>query len=133
MNYFQAVCFIFGGLILLTRPIMHLFPKKWNDFELNTAYTEKQPAWVWVVAGIGILLVGFTWYQHITTDVPNSLVITLILSLTLVKISQVLFNYEMFRKFAVRVLTKDRKILTAINFVVIFLGVAVISMGFLLY
>jgi hypothetical protein len=133
MNYFQVVCFVFGALILLTRPAMHLFPKKWNDFELNTAYTEKQPSWVWVVAGIGALLVAFTWYQHFTADVPNSLVITLILSLTLIKTSQVLFNYAMFRKFVVRVLTKDRKILAAINVIAVILGVAVISIGVLLY
>jgi hypothetical protein len=133
MNYFQGLCFVFGALMILTRPAIQFFPKRWNDFELNTAYTEKQPRWIWGVALAGLLLIAYTWYQHLTTDIPYSLVITLVLSLTLIKTSQILFNYSQFRRFVVHVLTEDRKKLAVINTAVLVLGVAVISMGFLLY
>lgn len=133
MNYFQGLCFFFGALLVLTRPAIQFFPKKWNDFELNTAYTENQPRWVWIVALVGLLLVGFTWYKHLTTDIAYSLVITIILSLTLIKTSQVLFNYQRFRQFVVHVLIEDRKKLAVINTVALILGVVVISLGFNLY
>ena len=133
MNYFQGLCFVLGALMVLTRPAIQFFPKKWNDFELNTAYTEKQPMWVWIVALVGLLLVGFTWYKHLTTDIPYSLVITIVLSLTLVKTSQVLFNYQQFRSFVVHVLTEDRKKLAVINTLVLVMGVAVISCGIFFY
>jgi hypothetical protein len=133
MNYFQALSIVFGTLLILTRPAMHLFPKKWNDFELNTAYTEKQPKWVWYVAGIGLLLVGFTWYKHFTTNIPYSLIMSIFLSLTLLKTSQVLFNYQQFRSLVIRVLTQDRKTLAIINISVLVLGLAVVSMGIFLY
>jgi hypothetical protein len=133
MNYFQALSLTFGALLILTRPAMHFFPQHWNDFELGTAYTEKQPRWVWVVAAVGLLLVGFTWYKHLTADVPNSLVITLILSLTLIKTSQVLFNYQQFRRFVVRVLVEDRQMLARINVAVLVFGCAVFSLGIFLY
>lgn len=133
MNYFQALSFAFGALLILTRPAMHFFPKHWNDFELNTAYTEEQPRWVWYIAAFGLLLVGFTWYKHFTANIPNSLVITLILSLTLLKTSQILFNYQQFRKFVVRVLVEDRKMLAKINTAVLVFGVAVFSLGYFLY
>lgn len=133
MNYFQGLCFVFGALLLLTRPAMHFFPKRWNDFELNKAYTEEQPRWIWAVAAAGVLLVGFTWFQHLTADIPYSLVITLLFSLTLIKTSQVLFNYRQFRRFVVHVLTEDRRKLTAINATVLLFGIAVFFLGIFLY
>jgi hypothetical protein len=133
MNYFQVMSLIFGAILILTRPAIQFFPKRWNDFELNTAYTEKQPRWVWVVGSLGLLLVGFTWYKHFTAGVPYSLVITLLLTLTLLKTSQVLFNYKQFRAFVVRVLTRDRKILAAINIVALILGLGALAMGIFLY
>ncbi|MGM0653177.1 MAG: hypothetical protein ACQES4_10430 [Bacillota bacterium] len=133
MNYFQVLSIVFGAILILTRPAIQFFPKQWNTFELNTAYTEEQPGWVWYVGLFGFGLVAFTWYKHFTAGIPYSLVITLMLSLTLAKMSQVLFNYKQFRAFVVRVLKTDRKTLTLINIFAIALGVASILMGFLLY
>ncbi len=133
MNYFQGLSYVFGTILILTRLLIQFFPERWNRFELNTAYTEEQPRWIWYVGGFGLLLVLFTWYQHFTLDVPNSLAITLVLSLTLIKTSQVLFNYQQFRQFVVRVLTEDRAVLARINVAATLLGLAVLSMGYCLY
>jgi hypothetical protein len=133
MNYFQVLSIVFGLILILTRPAIQFFPKQWNAFELNTAYTEKQPRWVWFVGLFGLGLVAFTWYKHFTAGVLYSLVITLLLTLTLVKMSQVLFNYQQFRAFVVRVLEKDRKTLALINIAALILGVASLLIGFLLY
>lgn len=133
MNYFQILSIVFGLILILTRPAIQFFPKQWNAFELNAAYTEEQPRWVWYVGMFGFGLVAFTWYKHFTAGVPYSLVITLMLSLTLAKMSQVLFNYEQFRTFVVRVLEKDRKTLALINLFALILGFASLAMGLLLY
>ena len=133
MNYFQVLSIVFGLILILTRPAIQFFPKQWNAFELNTAYTEKQPRWVWFVGLFGLVLVIITWYMHFTKGIPYSIVITLLLTLTLVKMSQVLFNYKQFRAFVVRVLEKDRKTLTLINIFALLLGLASLIMGFMLY
>ncbi len=133
MNYFQVLSIAFGLILILTRPAIQFFPKQWNAFELNTAYTEKQPRWIWFVGLFGLGLVIYTWYLHLTAGIPYSLAITLMLTLTLVKMSQVLFNYNQFRDFVVRVLEKDRKTLTLINIFALILGIASLLMGFLLY
>jgi len=133
VNYFQVLSIVFGVLLILTRPAIQFFPKQWNAFELNTAYTEKQPRWVWFVGLFGLALVILTWYMHFTAGIPYSIVITLVLTLTLVKTSQVLFNYKQFRNFAVRVLERDRKTLTLINIFALLLGLALLIIGFLLY
>jgi hypothetical protein len=133
VEYFKFLSIILGAVMILTRPAMHLFPKKWNEFELNTAYTKKQPPWVWYVSIIGLCLVVFTWYKHLTAGVPYSLIITLFITLTLVKTSQVLFNYERFRQFVVNVLTRDRKTLAAINISVLVVGAALLALGIVVY
>jgi hypothetical protein len=133
MNYFQVLSIIFGLILILTRPAIQFFPKQWNAFELNTAYTEKQPRWVWYIGILGLALVIFTWYMHFTAGIPYSIIITLMLTLTLVKMSQVLFNYKQFRAFVVRVLEKDRKTLALINIFALILGIASLLIGFLLY
>jgi len=133
MNYFQILSIVFGLILILTRPAIQFFPRQWNAFELNTAYTEKQPRWVWFIGLFGLALVIFTWYMHFTAGIPYSIVITLVLTLTLVKTSQVLFNYKQFRAFVVRVLERDRKTLTLINTFALLLGLALMMIGFLLY
>lgn len=133
MNYFQILSFAFGAILILTRPAIQFFPKQWNAFELNKAYTEKQPGWVWFVGVLGLLLVAFTWYKHFTAGVPYSLVITILLSLTLIKMSQVLFNYKQFRIFVARVLEKDRKTLALINIFALLLGIGSLFIGLFLY
>ncbi len=115
------------------RLVIQFFPRQWNAFELNTVYTEQQPRWVWAVGFIGLIIVAYTWYMHFKADVPFSLVITLLLSLSLIKSSQVLFNYRQFRAFVARVLEKDRKTLSLINAVVLILGTGTILMGLFLY
>jgi len=133
MNYFQVLSIVFGLILILTRPAIQFFPKQWNAFELNKAYTEKQPRWVWIVGALGLLLVAFTWYKHFTAGVPYSLVITILLSLTLIKMSQVLFNYKQFRIFVARVLEKDRKTLALINLFALLLGIISLFIGLFLY
>ncbi len=133
MNYFQVLSIVFGLILILTRPAIQFFPKQWNAFELNKAYTEKQPRWVWYIGLFGLGLVAFTWYKHFTAGIPYSLVITLLLTLTLVKMSQVLFNYKQFRAFVVQVLEKDRRTLALINIFALILGIASLLIGFLIY
>ncbi len=133
MNYFQTLSIVFGLILILTRTAIQFLPKQWNAFELNTAYTEEQPRWVWYVGLFGFGLVAFTWYKHFTAGIPYSIVITLLLSLTLAKMSQVLFNYKQFRAFVVRVLEKDRKTLALINLFALFLGVGCLLIGIFLY
>lgn len=133
MNYFAVLSIVFGVVILVTRVLMHLMPKRWNEFELKKAYTEERPRWVWVAAGLSVVVVGYTWYRHFTDQVSYSLIITLIISLSVFKTAQVLFNYKQFRSFASHVLTKDRSKLVLLNAVLFVFGIAVIGMGVFLY
>jgi len=133
MNYFEGLSIGFGLVMILTRPLIHLFPQRWADFEMDRVYTRRQPIWVWLAGGFGLGLVAFTWYRHFTHGVPYSIVVTLIISLTLVKLSQVLFNYQQFRAFAERVLKRERTTMNLISIATALLGLVLVSMGIWLY
>lgn len=133
MNYFEALSIGFGLVMILTRPLIHLFPQRWADFEMERVYTLRQPLWVWLVGAFGLGLVAFTWYRHFTHGIPYSIVVTLILSLTLIKLSQVLFNYQQFRAFAERVLKRERNTMNLISAATALLGLVLIGMGIWLY
>ena len=113
-------------------PVIHLLGEKWTNFELNRAYTEKQPLWVWIVGFIGIGLVGITWYIYFITAVPYSIIITLIITLTMIKVSQILFNYQKFREFAVTV-TTEKSMMKTMNIVTALLGVVLVLLGVIVY
>lgn len=133
MNYFQFLSIGFGIFTIVVRSLIHILGQRWTKFELNTAYTAKRPAWIWIAAAIGLGIIALTWYKFITTDIPWSLVITLIVTLTLIKLSQLLFNYENFRKFVQAALVEDRRIIVAINTVTIILGLVMIWLGVIIY
>lgn len=133
MSYFAVLSIGFGLLLVLTRLLINLLGDAWSEFELNKAYTEKQPRWLWLVGFWGLILIAFTWYKYLTTDIQYSIVITIIITATLVKIVQVLFNYKNFRLFAKRLLIKERQKLLALNGILLFLGLVLIAMGIFIY
>lgn len=84
MNYFQILGIGFGLIAFLKPFYMHVIPWDENKF-IAKAYSEKRPGWIIPVAVLGLLLVGFTWYKELTTDIRYSLIITIMFSLTAIK------------------------------------------------
>jgi len=107
MNYFKTLGIIFGLIAFLKPLYMHILPWDENRF-LEKAYTEKRPSWIVPVAITGLLLVCFTWYMELTTDIPYSMVITVMFSLTAVKGLILLFDYRKFYQWVAGMLSKDK-------------------------
>ena len=111
MSYFKILGIVFGLAAMLKPFYMHLIPWDENKF-IAKAYTQKRPKWIVPVAIVGLLLVAFTWYKELTTDVAYSMVITILFSLTAIKALMFIFNYEKFQKWVAGMLAekKGRKI-----------------------
>jgi len=107
MNYFQGLGLAFGLAAMLKPFYMHVLPWDEQAF-LAKAYAQRRPAWVAPVAVLGFALVALTWYVHLTTDVPYSLVITILFSLTAIKGLALLLDYERFQRWVAGMLAKDR-------------------------
>jgi hypothetical protein len=117
---------------LVSRFFILRMGEKWNKWELDSAYTESKPRWIYLLGVFGLGLVGYSWYRVAVTDVRYSWVITALLSLTLVKVFNLTFNYERFREFVANTLN-DRKRWRSINVGIIAFSVALVFTGIFLY
>ena len=106
MNYFKILGIVFGLAAMLKPFYMHLIPWDENKY-IAKAYTKERPKWVVPVAIVGLVLVGITWYKEVTTDIPYSLIITIIFSLTAIKAIFFIFDYEKFHQWVAGMLAKD--------------------------
>jgi len=130
--YFKYLCYGWAAVGILTRILMVGFGDKWNEWEMKNAYKEEKPKWIYVISILGVLLVAYTWYMVITTDVAYSWVIAALISLTLIKITNLLFNYDKFRDFASTVLNdKSKKMKLTIS--VTIMSIFLIVLGYNLY
>ncbi|MBS3741219.1 MAG: hypothetical protein KGY75_07520 [Candidatus Cloacimonetes bacterium] len=132
MNYFSYLCFFWALVGLISRFLIVRYSKKWNKWELNKAYTKKKPRWLYFLGFFGIMLVVFSWYKVFTTKVKYSWIIALLISFTLIKVFNLLFNYNKFRQFVVETLN-NRKRWLLINIAIIVFSIILLLMGIFLY
>lgn len=132
LNFFNITCFAYAGFALLTRLLIFIFKDDWNQWELNKAYSEKKPAWIYFLALFSISFVLFSWFKVWSSSVDYGWILAGLLSLTLIKISQLLFNYNRFRAFVAEALYSREKMLF-INIGVFTFSIALILMGIYLY
>lgn len=130
--YFKILSIVLGTIMILKLPLVHIYPEKWNQFELGVAYTKEKPKWVWIVGIIGILIIIITWYLYLNSQVKYSFIPTLTVTITLIKIFQLLFRYQKFRNFAQDVTEKNRHILLMLNLVTFCFGIILLYVGIVL-
>lgn len=132
LNYFNYLCFLWAFVGIVTRIFMIGFGDKWNKWEMDKAYTRKKPVWINAVAGLGFAIVIYTWYQVFALEVAYSWVIAIITSLTLIKISALIFNYDKFREFASNTLNDPQKKMK-LNVSVLIMSAVFIALGVFVY
>jgi len=132
MNYFRVLCFIWAIVGLVTRFLIVSLGVSWKEWELGKAYTRSKPRWIYFVAVFAFMVVTFTWYKVFTTEVRYSWIMALLVSLTLIKVFLLIFNYERFRSFIENILN-DRKKLTLLNISVLVFSIIFMLMGMYLY
>lgn len=132
MSYFRALCLFWALVGLMSRFFILKMGEEWNRWELDSAYTESKPKWIYLLAVLGVSLVAYTWYQVVVTDVQFSWIIALLVSLTLIKIVNLIFNYNKFREFVVNILD-DKKRWRQLNISVVAFSIVLIMLGIFIY
>jgi len=107
VNYFQGLGSIIGLAAMLKIVLMLLRPQNTTDF-IARAYGEKRPLWIIPVFIITLGLVGYTWYMQFTTTVPYSMVVAIFVSLALLKVLFIVFDYPRFKKKVDATLAKEK-------------------------
>jgi len=132
LNFFNITCFAYAGFALMTRLPIIFFNKEWNQWELTKAYSKEKPAWINVVTIFSVLFVLFSWYKAWTSSIEYGWILAAFLTFTLIKVSQLLFNYDQFREFAAATLYNKDKMLI-INLGVFAFAMVLSLMGIYLY
>ncbi|MBS4538922.1 hypothetical protein GOQ27_10625 [Clostridium sp. D2Q-11] len=132
LNYFSTLCFAWAFVGIGSRILMIRYGKKWIDWELDKAYAKEKPKWIYIVSVISLIIVGYTWYQVFNMDIKYSWIIAILVSLTLIKIFNLIFNYDKFREFVDSTLNNKRKF-KQLNISVFIFSIIFILMGIFLY
>ncbi|MGM0432377.1 MAG: hypothetical protein ACQEQU_06665 [Spirochaetota bacterium] len=132
MSFFAGVCYIWALVGIGSRIAMGVMGNRWKTWEVENAYSEGRPAWVSVVAVLGIGLIAFTWFKVFTSDVAHGWILAVLISLTGIKAVMFIFKYNQFREFVIKVL-QDRKRFMTLNVVVVAFSAVLILMGIFLY
>lgn len=132
MSYFSILCYFWAGIGLISRFFIIRMGEQWNKWELDSAYTESKPLWIYPLGIFGAGLVGYSWYRVVITDVRYSWIIAALLSLTLIKVFNLTLNYQRFREFVVNTLN-DRRRWRFINAGIIAFSLGLVFMGAFLY
>lgn len=133
MNYFKVLGLVVGLAALLKPVYMHIIPWDENKFLAKT-YAGQRPPWVLAVVVCGLLLVAFTWYMHFTADIPYSIVITLLFSLSAVKGLVLLLDYERFQQWVAGMLQRNRgRDIVKIDIAVGVFGAVIVILSLVLY
>lgn len=129
MNYFAVVSILWGLVAVLKWPVMLLLPGH-SSTVLGRAYSSEQRSWIWVVVAFGLAFTALTWYMHLTTAVPYSIVLTFLISLMVIKLASLVFSYSAFHRFA-QGLLGDQRQLNTVNVTVFLTGLVLLYLGLL--
>lgn len=132
LNYFEGLCFFWAAIGFGSRILMGILGNRWNEWELSRAYAKQRPPWIYGVAILGFLLVALTWLQVIRSPIPFDWIIAALVTLTLVKLSALLFAYDQFRTFVTTVLSNPGRF-RQLNIAVIAFSLLTLAMGIWLY
>ena len=133
MNFFKVLGLVFGLAAFLKPVYMHLIPWDENKF-LEKTYREQRPPWIVPVAIIGLALVALTWYMHFTSEIPYSIIMTILFSLTAIKAITLIVDYKRFHKWVAGMLAKEKgRNIVMIDVAVSIFGLAIILLAITVY
>jgi uncharacterized membrane protein YdcZ (DUF606 family) len=131
-NYFSYLCFVWAAVGVITRVLMVTKGDRWNKWEMEKVYSSQKPAWIYAVGVLGLFVIALTWYQVFNLDVRYSWIMAVFVSLTTVKLSALLFKYDLFRQFASETLSNPQKMKT-LNVSVLMISIIFIALGVFVY
>ena len=129
MYYFKFMALVLGVIMITLAPIVLILRERWRAFVLKYILPERRPFWLWVIGAISLLIVAITWYVELTTKVPFSWVITLLITLALPKSYFFLFHYEQTRKKILPFIQKDILFFWSYSIFMYLLGIIILSLG----
>ncbi|HCP08057.1 MAG TPA: hypothetical protein DIV80_07235 [Synergistaceae bacterium] len=129
MLYFQFLSLVFGIVMVSLAPAIAIRGERWIDLFNEVFFPEKQPVWLWVAGGASAFLVLITWYVELTSSVRLSWVMTLFITLSLVKSYFLIFRYEQSRRTIMGMMEKGRSFTVGLAGIMYLAGFCILCLG----
>lgn len=126
--YFPVLCYFLGGYLLLASLWLLVTPDGYRNLARRWI-PEKRPAWFLVTGAIWTLLVVWTWWKAFEAPTAPALIVAAVLSLSMIKIAALFFNYAGFRIFAGRFLDCPNGILRTLAGIYLAMAGLLIALG----
>ncbi len=110
-------------------PVIALRGQRWIDLFNEVLIPEKQPVWFWAAGAFAAFLTLITWYVQITSPVTLSWIMTLFITLSLVKAYCFLFRYDQARKVILSLMEKGRPFMTGLASIIYLAGFCTLCLG----
>lgn len=122
MNYFQTLGLVFGVFSLTAGIALALRPKNFSGGILLRAFPEKRPVWLTVFTLIWLVLCLYSWVFFTQILSAYSFLITLVLTLGLIKAFFMHTQYVHFRKILESLLTTEKVAVLIFSFSAVAVG-----------
>ena len=99
INFFNITCFIAAGLALSSSFMRILFPDILNSYEQKLIETDEKPFWVFALGVFSIMFIVIVWFHVWKSTLQYTWIMASLFSVSLVKSSMFVFNYDKFRQF----------------------------------
>lgn len=129
MLYFRFLALLFGTTMVFLAPVIALRGQRWIDLFSEALIPEKQPVWFWAAGAFAAFLTLITWYVQITSPVTLSWVMTLFITLSLVKAYCFIFRYEQARKVTLSLMDKGRTFTAGLAGILFLAGFCILCLG----
>ncbi|HBG13795.1 MAG TPA: hypothetical protein DDW96_00500 [Synergistaceae bacterium] len=129
MLYFQFLSLVFGIVMVSLAPAIAIRGERWIDLFNEVFFPEEQPVWLWVAGGASAFLVLITWYVELTSSVRLSWVMTLFITLSLVKSYFLIFRYEQSRRTIMGMMEKGRSFTVGLAGIMYLAGFCILCLG----
>ena len=129
MLYFRFLALLFGTTMVFLAPVIALRGQRWIDLFSEALIPEKQPVWFWAAGAFAAVLTLITWYVQITSPVTLSWVMTLFITLSLVKAYCFIFRYEQARKVTLSLMDKGRTFTAGLAGILFLAGFCILCLG----
>lgn len=128
MTYFKILSIVFGGLMIVGG-LWVFWGLEWWRRILVKIYPEKKPAWIFVIFLFFLALGLWTWYQFFQAPNLSAFVVTLVVSLTSLKVAAPFFFYSSCRELVMGLMT-ETVALRVIMGSSTAMGIALLALGF---
>lgn len=131
MFYFQLICFILGMMIFLGGLFLLIFPDQYKKFATDMISEQRKPWFVPVSIGM-LAWVLLTWIIFAWVQTVSTFLVSVILSLSLIKSYAIVFKYEKFREFVLSFLEMGKVMFQVFATIYFALGAALLAICFAL-